>query len=73
MARQTVLRSGNAVDAYAAHAEAVDHLLDRLKLWLLTLAPNPDGELIHWGHVGDMAEIRRRLEAVEAFALAEER
>ncbi|MGD9648134.1 MAG: hypothetical protein AB7U73_20655, partial [Pirellulales bacterium] len=56
-----------AAPAYeTAHLDATD--LEQRITELLGDLPAPDGEVpIHWGHVGDLAEINHRLAGVVAF------
>lgn len=54
----------NALDAYmAAHAEALA-LIERIHEAIENHDDAPAPEQIQWGHVGDMVETRRMLQAI---------
>jgi hypothetical protein len=53
-----------ALEAYmAAHADALA-LIERIHEAIENHDDAPAPEQIHWGHVGDMVEIRRELQAI---------
>ena len=53
-----------ALDAYmAAHADALA-LIERIHEAVENHDDAPAPEQIHWGHVGDMVETRRMLQAI---------
>ena len=53
-----------ALDAYmAAHADALA-LVERIHAAIENHDISPAPEQIHWGHVGDIAEIRSQLQAI---------
>jgi hypothetical protein len=54
----------SALDAYmAAHADALA-LIERIHEAIENHDDAPTPEQIHWGHVGDIAEIRSELQAI---------
>jgi hypothetical protein len=60
-----------ALDAYmAAHAEALA-LVERIHEAIENHGISPDPDAIHWGHVGDMVETRRQLQAISDRLFAE--
>jgi hypothetical protein len=60
-----------ALDAYmAAHADALA-LIERIQETIANHDISPDPEDIHWGHVGDMVETRRQLQAISDRLFAE--
>lgn len=53
-----------ALDAYmAAHADALD-LIERIHAAIENHDDAPAPEQINWGHVGDITETRRMLQAI---------
>ena len=60
-----------ALDAYmAAHAEALA-LIERIQVAIENHDDAPAPEQIHWGHVGDITETRRMLQAISDRLFAE--
>ena len=60
-----------ALDAYMeAHAEALA-LIERIHEAIENHDDAPAPEQIHWGHVGDIAETRRMLQAISDRLFAE--
>jgi hypothetical protein len=60
-----------ALEAYmAAHAEALA-LIERIHEAVENHDDAPTPEQIHWGHVGDMVETRRMLQAISDRLFAE--
>ena len=53
-----------ALDAYmAAHAEALA-LIERMQVAIENHDISPDPDALNWGHVGDIVETRRQLQAI---------
>ena len=60
-----------ALDAYMeAHADALA-LIERIEVAIENHDDAPTPEQIHWGHVGDMVETRRMLQAISDRLFAE--
>jgi hypothetical protein len=60
-----------ALQAYmAAYAEALA-LVERIHEAIANHDISPDPDSIHWGHVGDIVEARRQLQAISDSLFAE--
>jgi hypothetical protein len=52
------------LDAYMAHHAAALELVERIADAIASHDVSPDPESVNWGHVGDIAQTRRELQAI---------
>lgn len=65
MAKAKTTKISAAQEYAVKHAEAVE-LLAKLQEMVQDL-PSLDGEIVHWGHVGNVGYVTEKLKEVESF------